>query len=399
LRRKRWIGVFEPLKIVICSDTHLNAYYAKMRPEQLEKRREYLRNAFKKVVDFAIEEKVDVFLHSGDLFDMPDPRYLELIFVIRQLRRLLEAGIKTYIIGGTHDIPKARFEAGGAPGIFVLDEIGLAKIFRNFYSSQAEVIDLKGKRVAIAGVSCDPRVRDGNPLDELKFQSDNSDFTIFMFHYAIEGKIPSKYEGAVVPIHWLRQLPADLIIAGHLHPHSHFDLGDKFVIIPGATERFDFGEEKNECGFYYLQLADKPKIEYIKISAQPMQNLEIHSQEILSRPEAERFQYILSRIKEVSHPEKLLKCKLIGPINNEALKGIPFNRIIEEGSSLNFFFDLDWQGLKIEDMVNGVNNGENKPIEEEIKEAAKAIKEELNIDEELIEEAKNMALSKWGEAR
>ncbi|MGB9798404.1 MAG: metallophosphoesterase family protein, partial [bacterium] len=149
----------EAVKIVICADTHLNAYYAKMRPEQLEKRREYLRNAFKQIVDFAIEEKADIFLHAGDIFDMPDPRYSELIFVLNEFMRLKSAGIKSFLIGGTHDIPKARYEAGGAPCIYLLDVIGAVKVFKQQYSVETEVIDVKGKRITIAGVSCDPRVR------------------------------------------------------------------------------------------------------------------------------------------------------------------------------------------------------------------------------------------------
>jgi DNA repair exonuclease SbcCD nuclease subunit len=382
------------VKMVICADTHLNAYYAKMRPEQLEKRREYLRNAFKFVVDFAIEEKVDLFLHAGDLFDMPDPRYLELIFVFRELMRLKEAGIKTFLIGGTHDIPKARFEAGGAASILIYDIGQVARVFRGA-RIQSEIVNIEGNTITIAGVSCDPRLREGNPLEGLEFHSDNSDFTIFMFHYAIEGKIPPNYEGAVVPIHWLRQLPADLVIAGHLHPHSHFDLGNKLVIIPGATERFDFGEEKNECGFYYVELEEKPKIKYQKIPAQPMQNLEIHSAEITSKPKGERFHYLLSRIREVSHPEKLLKCKLMGEIENDVLMEVPFNQILEEGNTSNFFFDLDWQGLKIK--RGGYEGGGESPasVEEEMKSVAESLEEE----KELLKEALDLALLKWKEAR
>ncbi|MBC7329124.1 DNA repair exonuclease [bacterium] len=382
------------VKMVICADTHLNAYYAKMRPEQLEKRREYLRNAFKSVVDFAIEKKVDIFLHAGDLFDMPDPRYLELLFVFRELMRLKEAGIKTFMIGGTHDIPKARFEAGGAASILIYEIGQVARVFRGA-KIQSETINVGGKSITIAGISCDPRIRDGNPLEGLEFHPDNSDFTIFMFHYAIEGRIPQRYEGAVVTLHWLRQFPADLFIAGHLHPHANFDLERKSVIIPGATERFDFGEEKNDCGFYYLQLTDKPKIEYQKISAQPMQNIEIHSDEIIQKPKGERLGYLLSRIKEVSHPEKLLKCKLIGEIENDVLMEVPFNQILEEGNKSNFFFDLDWQGLKIKrGGFEGSGEGPTN-VEEEMKSVARSIEEE----EELVKEALDLALSKWREAR
>ncbi|MGB9876185.1 MAG: metallophosphoesterase family protein [bacterium] len=385
----------EAVKIVICADTHLNAYYAKMRPEQLEKRREYLRNAFKQIVDFAIEEKADIFLHAGDIFDMPDPRYSELIFVLNEFMRLKSAGIKSFLIGGTHDIPKARYEAGGAPCIYLLDVIGAVKVFKPQYSVETEVIDVKGKRITIAGVSCDPRVRDGNPLEKLQFPSINSDFGIFMFHYAIEGRMPPNYEGAVVSLHTLRAIPFDLVIAGHLHPHFHFDLGNKLVIIPGATERIDFGEEKNETGFYLLEIAEKPRISYKKISAQPMQNLEIHCEEFKHRPKDERLNYIISRIKSVSHPEKLLKCKLMGEIENDILREIPFVHIYREGSTMNFFFDFDWQGLRLKRAgYVGRDNGPTS-VEEELKSVAESLEE----DRELIKSALDLALSKWREVR
>lgn len=385
------------VKVAICADTHLNAFYAKMKPEQLEKRREFLRKAFKTVVDFAIEEKVDIFLHAGDIFDMPDPRYLEIIYVFRELMRLRSAGIKTFIVGGTHDIPKARYEAGGAPSLLIFQVANLAKFFSSFYSPESEIIDVNGQRIAIAGVSCDPRVREGNPFQSLNFPPPQADYTIFMFHYAIEGKMPSKYEGAVVPIAQLRELPAEFIIAGHLHPHSHFDMGDKFVIIPGATERLDFGEERNECGFYYLELGKPPKIRYHKISAQPMRTLEIHTAEINQHPEDKWFSYLVSRIKEVSHPQQLLRCKIFGETCKDFNTHIPTNRLREEGNASNFYFDLDMRELKIKGATVGDGGGIHS-VEEEIKEAAQCLRERNQESEELIEEALNLALARW-EAR
>ncbi len=386
------------VKMVICADTHLNAYYAKMRPEQLERRREYLRKAFQQVVDFAIGEKVDIFLHAGDLFDMPDPRYLEVIYVFRELMRLQSAGIKTFIIGGTHDIPKTRYEAGGAPGLLIFEVANLAKVFRNFYSTQPEVIDLDGKNIAIAGVSCDPRVREGNPLQALDFTPPKADLVIFMLHYAIEGKIPSRYEGAVIPLTQLRELPCDILIAGHLHPHSHFEIGDKYVIIPGATEHFNFGEEKNECGFYYVEWENKPKIQYHRISTQPMRTLALNMEEINLQPKDERFRFLLSRIKEVSHPEQLLKFKIYGEGEREFLQYIPLTRLWEEGNASNFYFEIDLKELKFKDSVIATTGGTHS-IKEEIEQAAKGIKEKKEELSELLEEALHLALSKWEEAR
>lgn len=76
---------------VLTSDNHLGAYYAHFRPDPLELRRRALQRGFQQVVDAAIERRVDLFLHAGDLFDRPDPRNAERHFVARQVRRLQEA--------------------------------------------------------------------------------------------------------------------------------------------------------------------------------------------------------------------------------------------------------------------------------------------------------------------
>jgi len=62
------------VKIVITADNHLGKYYKKLLPEKLQERRKRLRDAFEEVVNFAIEEKVDIFVQAGDLFDSPNPR-------------------------------------------------------------------------------------------------------------------------------------------------------------------------------------------------------------------------------------------------------------------------------------------------------------------------------------
>ncbi|MBC7326615.1 DNA repair exonuclease [bacterium] len=398
------------VKLVICSDTHLNAYYARMRPEQLEKRRERLRQAFQKVVDFAIEEKVDVFLHAGDLFDMPDPRYKEVILTFRELKRLKEAGIRTYLIGGTHDIPKAIYEAGGAPVLHLYEEAGLAKFFRFFHTSEAEVIDVNGKRLVIAGVSCDPRIRDGNPLESLNHTPAEGDFRIFMFHYAIEGKMPRMYEGAFVPLSCLRDLPADIIVAGHIHPHSHFELGNKLVIIPGATERLDFGEEENETGFYYVELENKPKIKYLKIEPQRMRTVELHISELANQPEEKKAEYIISKLKSFSHPDQLLRFRLKGQIkpahSSPGTKPpftqfIPLNRIVEEGNNNNFYFHLDLSELKIESSLIETYGGEgNISIFEEVEKVVNSMLErEDETMKKLIQEARHIVLSRLEEVR
>ncbi len=59
---------------VVTSDNHLDAYYEKMRPVQLEERRKRILSNFNKTVEYALENGVDYYFNCGDLFDRATPR-------------------------------------------------------------------------------------------------------------------------------------------------------------------------------------------------------------------------------------------------------------------------------------------------------------------------------------
>lgn len=354
-----------------------------------------MRKNFQKVVDFAIEEKAQIVLHAGDFFDMPDPRYAELLFAIEQLKRLKSAGIKFFLIGGTHDIPKARLGMGETSCLSLLEALDLAELFKEFYKPSLKIMELDDKRIAISGLSGDPRCREGNPFERVEFRRPSADLSLFLFHYAIEGKTPYQYEGPVVPIDTLRRIPFDVIVAGHLHPHSDFPLDNKQVLIPGATERLDFGEEDNECGFYVLEWEDgKTRLKYHPIEVQPMKTLTIHMEELPPNAPNTWLNYILSRVEEVSHHSLMLRCRLVGHIKEAFLKYIPLTPIREKGEALNFYFDLDTSQLLLE--AGQRIGGGMISQEKELQAAAEMLKKEnAEGEKDLIEEALDLALALW----
>lgn len=61
------------------------------------------RQALANLVSLAIEEKVAFVLLSGDLYDGDWGDYYTGLFLIQQLSRLREAGVKVFIIYGNHD--------------------------------------------------------------------------------------------------------------------------------------------------------------------------------------------------------------------------------------------------------------------------------------------------------
>ena len=60
-------------------------------------------NQFNRIIDKAIEEKVDFIVHSGDLFDRVNVKNIDIEGVLKALRKLNENKIPFVTIAGNHD--------------------------------------------------------------------------------------------------------------------------------------------------------------------------------------------------------------------------------------------------------------------------------------------------------
>jgi DNA repair exonuclease SbcCD nuclease subunit len=90
------------LRIIHTADVHLGARHDDLG-EQAAAQRERQFAAFRATVDLALEERIDLFLIAGDLFDSNVQPRRSVERVAAELRRLAEARIRTVIIPGTHD--------------------------------------------------------------------------------------------------------------------------------------------------------------------------------------------------------------------------------------------------------------------------------------------------------
>jgi exonuclease SbcD len=90
------------LRIIHTADVHLGARHDDLG-EQAAAQRERQFAAFRATVDLALEERIDLVLIAGDLFDSNVQPRRSVERVAAELRRLAEARIRTVIIPGTHD--------------------------------------------------------------------------------------------------------------------------------------------------------------------------------------------------------------------------------------------------------------------------------------------------------
>lgn len=383
--------------IVFTADNHLNKYYARMSPDQLAGRRHRLREAWAQTVDYAIRERAHIYLHGGDLFDSPNPRTSELVWVARQLQRLREAGLLICLIGGNHDVPKSRL--GGVTPQRIYNEVQVAYCFTRTTEVEWVTHTVDGTCVAIGGLSPDPRLGpDDDPLAGVTIEPPEADVVLLMTHYGVEGTVPSEADEPQLSKAGIAALQGiDYLLVGHVHERRTMKIGDVTVCFPGPTERMTFGDVEAPTGFLALSFEGrrprvKSQVRHVPIDGQPMRRLEIRTTDL---PTDDPTEYVFGRLKAVSHPDQLLLCRVEGPLSREVYHRLRFFDIWRLGNELNFYFDLDRRGVTIQalEMPDAGRSVERVSPRQEIRHVASALARDVDEEErQLITEAEELIL-------
>src|SRR6266516_5062068 len=99
------------ITIVLTADNHLGSttFGQQLLPtlaaQKHEEHQQRLRHAFRQATYFAIGQGVDLFVQAGDLFNTSNPSERDRSFIAARLAQLLQAGIRTFAVGGMHDTP------------------------------------------------------------------------------------------------------------------------------------------------------------------------------------------------------------------------------------------------------------------------------------------------------
>ena len=377
------------MKAVVTADNHLNRYYQKMRPEQLEKRREKLRGNFAEAVDYAVENDADFFFHCGDLFDMSTPRNQEVAFVARKMAELEENGVEAFLVVGNHDMSLSS-EASDSSPHSVFESFEGPNIFLSSDEVESRTLEFDGKTIEISGLSYDP-VSDGvDPLEGLEFDSD-SDWSILLTHYGVEGTMVADPDEPSIRRDTIKSLDLNLVCSGHIHKSSDMTLEGTETIVPGGTERLDFNEADYSSGFYVVDLDEEISTEYIELDSQPMESIEINIDELDDPQER-----LMESLEEASDSDKMLQLKVKGSITRPEYRDLDLHEVWEAGRQMNFFFDLkDDIQLDIESGIE--TDGERLSQKEELQSVADKFKENNEEESEIIQKASNRVVTDYRE--
>jgi exonuclease SbcD len=385
------------MKIVFTADNHLGCYYARMTPAQLERRRLLLRQALSQVVDYALDNEVDLFLQGGDLFDQPDPRNVEIAFVMGEIKRLETGGIRTVLIGGNHDTPRSSNAPGSTAPHRILSHNSAVLYLAGSGGPEAVRLSTCRGELIVGGASSDPGLQPGDdPLQGCSFPGNLP--SVLLMHCSLSGHGWMAGE-PVASRESLSACGADAVLLGHNHRAFRERAGSAVILSAGATERLDFGEIDNNPGFWALELErGEVRADFIPLTPQPMHRLRIAAEELaLDDPTS----FVLKRLSKVVDERSLLRLDIEGTLDRVAYHRLRLTDIWRFGTERSFYFDLGLNGMTLAE-EEFPTKGISVDPEEELRRAAAEMISSRREDNErlLVEEALAASLTRLrGEGR
>jgi exonuclease SbcD len=267
------------LQVLHFADLHLGVEtYGRLDPATgLSSRLLDFLNVLDQVVDYAIENKIDLVLFCGDAYRTREPTQTHQREFAKRINRLSTSGIPIFLLVGNHDLPNA---IGRATTTEIFDTLAI----KNVYVSNRPDIYRIPTASGIVQVASLPWLRRSAlltreesknlTLDQLSQRLEQALSSVIATHVSkLDPELP-----AVLAAHvWvsgaqvgsersmvigqehalllsdIAQPAFDYIALGHIHKHQVLN-NNPPVVYPGSLERLDFGEEKDEKGFYVLEL-------------------------------------------------------------------------------------------------------------------------------------------------
>lgn len=190
------------------------------------------RRAFGSIVKLCLDEKVDALLLAGDLYDGDQTSMKTARFLVEQLRRLSEAGIKTFIIRGNHDAVSR-----------ITNELVFPESVKIF-GGRAEAVSVDGREgafpIVVHGLSFSQQRAPENLIGKYKPPHPDA-VNIGLLHTSLSGSSHDVY--APCSLADLQETGFQYWALGHVHKRM-VEQGPCTVVMSGMPQ----GRDINEAG-------------------------------------------------------------------------------------------------------------------------------------------------------
>ncbi len=242
------------MRLLCTGDIHLGRNPTRIPADRAPDQRLFTTRAiWERIVNLAIDERVDALLISGDLVDH-DNRFFEALGPVEDgVKRLVDADIPIFAVAGNHDydvLPALadrygeKFRLVGRnqrwERVALTDETGRPRLFIDGWSFAAPYV----RNPPLADYRPEPA--DGVPVIGLL----HTDLDQTVSAYA-----PSRLDD-------LRAAPVSAWLIGHVHaPAHHQATGARSVLYPGSPQPLDPGEP-GAHGVWFLDIEGSGRAEF-----------------------------------------------------------------------------------------------------------------------------------------
>lgn len=250
-------------------------------------------DAFARLVDSALEKKVDFLLLAGDIYDS-DERSIKANRVFKEeCQRLDEAGIEVYLIAGNHDPIENKKELFKLPDNVV-----------EFSAKQAEdyeILDGNNQSLArIFGQSYQNKFESEKLHKHYQPQYTNN-FNIALLHTELN---PDEKKYVPATKVELEENPGiDYWALGHIHQCKIIKESNPVIAYSGSLQGRDFGERELKGALLVeVDNAYQPSYSFIPTSKAIFKNIEINLNQLEDEPEniTELQKVIIDKAEELS---------------------------------------------------------------------------------------------------
>lgn len=211
-------------------------------------------SAWKRIVDLAIEERVDLVAVAGDIIDAAANYFHSSGPLQAGLERLSREGIHAVMIAGNHDHDSLKrfFEQFGSRG-----NVNCTHFLGSTRGWERRDIQLSsGKKLQLVGRSFGSAHQTSDPFDDKLPEFDEDGSTILGLLHADVDQVRSRY-AACASARLMDSRP-DIWLLGHIHSHKPFPNPavaiNKHIFYPGSPQSLDPGESGSH-GVWILEIS------------------------------------------------------------------------------------------------------------------------------------------------
>ena len=278
------------MNIVVLGDTHIGAIFGLGKPNGMgsNTRVDDYQATLNYVVDYCIENKIDVFVQTGDVFEVRNPSPEHLSLFDSAIKRLSNAGITTVVLMGNHDYKRIS-DDNFTSSIVNLACIDYPNVRIVLHPSTLNV-DKGGDSVNLVLLPYrDKRMYSDKSTEAASFGYENHVKSLIAecpkgtpvvtigHNFYFEGSY-NDFGGAEILARQNAFRGSDITVMGHYHSFRVVNDATPPLVYIGSMEKTNFGD-KDKNKFFLDYNSETKDVKFIKMPVRELCEIEINLSE------------------------------------------------------------------------------------------------------------------------